>query len=180
MLIAQQQYDSAQADIKQAEASAANARAEELRYLELVKLEEVSHEQYDQRATNARTTDAVVVGRQATARAALKTVGQLAEEAERNQPRQIAVQHASEAERQANAKAEQSQVNQASLNLTYCKIPAPVLGVVGDKTVEVGMEVASGQELFAITRLDDLWMTANFIRNENSQHACRPVREYSR
>jgi membrane fusion protein (multidrug efflux system) len=179
LLAAQHEYESAQADEKQAEATAANARAEEVRYRELVEQEEVSREQYDQRATNARTADATVLARQASARAAQRTVDQRkaavdtarqrAVEAERNQPRQIEVQHASVVGREAQAKAAEAQVNQAKLNLSYCKIFAPYAGIVGDKTVEVGMQVAIGQELFALTDLNDLWVTANFketqIRN---------------
>jgi membrane fusion protein (multidrug efflux system) len=179
LLAAQHEYDSALADEKQAEASAANARAEELRYRELVAQEEVSREQYDQRATNAQTAHAAVLARQASAKAAERTVDQRktavdtarkrADEAARNQPRQIEVQHAGVVGREANAKAAEAQVNQAKLNLSYCKIFAPFAGVVGDKTVEVGMQVAPGQELFALTLLDDLWVTANFketqIRN---------------
>ena len=48
------------------------------------------------------------------------------------------------------------------MNLQYTKVVAPVNGVVSDRTVEVGQNVAPGQELMKIIHLDDVWITANF------------------
>jgi membrane fusion protein, multidrug efflux system len=87
---------------------------------------------------------------------------QRAEEAKANQPRQVAIQQANVANRRAAAEAAREQREQSRLNLSYAKVLAPVNGIIGDKTVEVGMQVAAGQELFAITQLDDIWVTANF------------------
>ena len=53
-------------------------------------------------------------------------------------------------------------LDQAQLNLQYTKIVAPVNGFVSDRTVEVGQNVASGQELMKVINLDDIWITANF------------------
>ena len=39
---------------------------------------------------------------------------------------------------------------------------APVGGLVGKKTVEVGQNVEPGQALMAIVPLEDVWVTANF------------------
>lgn len=55
-----------------------------------------------------------------------------------------------------------AQVHQAALNLSYTKILAPVDGIIGGKTVEIGIQVAAGQEMFAITQTQDIWVTANF------------------
>jgi membrane fusion protein, multidrug efflux system len=87
---------------------------------------------------------------------------QRAEEAKANQPRQVAIQQANVGNRRAAAEAARAQREQSRLNLSYAKVLAPVNGIIGDKTVEVGMQVAAGQELFAITQLDDIWVTANF------------------
>ena len=35
-------------------------------------------------------------------------------------------------------------------------------GVVSDRTVEVGQNVAPGQELMKVINLEDIWITANF------------------
>ena len=50
----------------------------------------------------------------------------------------------------------------AELNLQYTKIYAPVSGVIGRKTVEVGQHIQPGQTLLTIVPLDDIWVTANF------------------
>lgn len=169
---ARQNHASALADLRQAEANAENAAAEERRYRDLAAKQEVSREQYDQRATQARAQQALVASRRAAADAAEKAAEQqeaaLAEardryrEAQANQPRQVAVQHATVASRRAGVEAAKAQLAQARLNLGYCKIVAPVAGIVGDKTVEVGQQIAPGQELLAITGTGDLWVTANF------------------
>ncbi|MGA3186570.1 MAG: HlyD family secretion protein [Bryobacteraceae bacterium] len=169
---AQRTYEAAEADLRQAEADAANAATEERRYRELVDKEEVSREVYDQRATAARAQQAAVSSRRAAADASLKVVDQRkaelnqaherAEEARANQPRQVAIQRANVANRQAGAQAARAQMDQALLNLSYAKVLAPVDGIIGDKTVEVGTQVSIGQELFAITQIDDIWVTANF------------------
>lgn len=60
-------------------------------------------------------------------------------------------------------------VDQAALNLSYCKISAPADGIIGNRTVQVGQQLQPGQEMFAITETSDMWVTANFketqIRN---------------
>jgi membrane fusion protein (multidrug efflux system) len=53
-------------------------------------------------------------------------------------------------------------LDQAELNLRYTKVVAPVNGVVSNRTVEVGQNVAPGQELMKVINLDDIWITANF------------------
>ena len=168
----QQLVASALADLTQAEANAANAKAEEVRYRMLVEKEEVSREQYDQRLADTRAQIAIVAARRASADAANKTVEQRAAtlgqatrraaEARQNSARQVDVQRATGAAREAAARISQAQVDQALLNLAYCKIYAPVGGIIGNKTVEVGAQVSVGQELFDVTPIDDLWVTANY------------------
>jgi membrane fusion protein (multidrug efflux system) len=176
---AQQSLAAATADLQQAEANASNAQREADRYGQLVGKQEVSREQYDQKVTAARAEEAIVASRRANVDATSKTVEQRLAgvdqarqrylEAKSNEPRNVAVQHATVATRLANVEAAQAQVAQATLNLQYCKILAPADGVVGDKTVEVGEHVAPGQEMFAITQTNDIWVTANLketqIRN---------------
>jgi len=53
-------------------------------------------------------------------------------------------------------------VRTAELNLGYTKIYAPVSGVIGRKTVEVGQRIQPGQSLLAIVPVEDIWVTANF------------------
>jgi membrane fusion protein (multidrug efflux system) len=64
--------------------------------------------------------------------------------------------------RQGAAETARAQLAQATLNLTYCKIATPVSGVVSKRIAEVGMHVAPGEQVILVSRLDDLWVTANF------------------
>jgi membrane fusion protein, multidrug efflux system len=172
LVAAQEKYKSALSDLTQAQANEGNAAREEERYRMLVGKEEVSKELYDQRATSAREQEAVVASRQQTAQAAEKAVTsaeaalgqarQQANEAQRNLPRQVAVQRETLSMRNANLQAAQAQLDQAALNLAYTKIYAPADGIIGDKSVQLGTQVAPGQEMMALTQIDDIWVTANF------------------
>ena len=62
----------------------------------------------------------------------------------------------------AEAQRKKADLDQAELNLQYTKIVAPVNGLVSDRTVEVGQNVAPGQELMKVINLDDIWITADF------------------
>ena len=61
----------------------------------------------------------------------------------------------------ATVQQKEAQLEQAQLNLQYTKIIAPIDGVVS-KSVEVGMNVQPGQQLFTIVPLNEVWVTANF------------------
>ena len=171
-----ERYRSALADLEQAKANEANAAREEERYRLLVEKEEVSREQYDQRATDRQVDAAVVASRVEAAAAAEKAVTQAKAQlgqAEANErqakldlPRQIAAQKAQLAQRKASELAAKAQADQSELNLEYTRIYAPEDGVIGDKQVEVGTQLAPGQEMFAITESGDVWITANFKETE--------------
>jgi membrane fusion protein (multidrug efflux system) len=74
----------------------------------------------------------------------------------------VAVQQAQSTSKGADVERAQADVDQALLNLTYCKIAAPVTGIIGKRSVEVGQQIAPGQQLMAITNLEDIWVTANY------------------
>ena len=182
-------YRSALADLRQAEADEANAAREEERYRQLVAKEEVSQELYDQRLTTMRAQQAVVQSRRESAdassravesaEASLRQAQQQAKQAASNLPRQIAIQHSTLAVRQANAQAAQASLNQAELNLEYTRIYAPEDGIIGDKQVQLADQVQAGQEMFALTQTNDIWVTANFKETEVKQmHAGESVTIY--
>ncbi len=174
------------ADLHQAEANQANAAREEERYRLLVEREEVSREQYDQRATDERAQAAVVASRREQAAAAQKQVVQAeaqlgmarqqAVQARQDAPRQVAQQREVLAQRQADELAAKAQADQSELNLEYTRIYAPEDGVIGDKQVQVASQIAPGQELFALTQTNDIWITANFKETEITRmHAGQSV-----
>ncbi|ADW71286.1 HlyD family secretion protein [Granulicella tundricola] len=173
---AEERYRSALADLRQAEAQEGNAIREEERYGMLVVKEEVTREQYDQRATERRTQAEVVASRRNSAEAAHKSVTQAeaqleiakqqARQARQDTPRQIQMQREMLAQRKASELAAKAQSDQSQLNLEYTRIYAPEDGIIGDKQVQVATQVAPGQELFALTQTNDIWITANFKETE--------------
>jgi len=62
---------------------------------------------------------------------------------------------------QAQIAEAEANLEQAQLQLSYTAIQAPVAGVIGNKTVEVGQQVQPGQPLMAVVG-EDLWLAANF------------------
>ncbi|WP_408873518.1 HlyD family secretion protein [Gluconobacter roseus] len=56
----------------------------------------------------------------------------------------------------------QSAEHQAELNLSYCTIPAPVDGVVGERGVRVGAYVHPGTGLLAVVPVRKAYVLANF------------------
>ena len=169
---AEQSYASAVADVREAQANHANDVAEEVRFKVLVDKDEVSREAYEAKVTAAKASEATVQSKQAAADSAQKQINQAhaeldqararAAQATENAPRQIAIQHANVETRRAGAMRDKAALEQAVLNLQYCKIVAPVTGIVGKKSVEPGQRISPGQDLMAVVPLDDIWITANF------------------
>jgi membrane fusion protein (multidrug efflux system) len=62
----------------------------------------------------------------------------------------------------ANVAHARAALETAKLNLSYCKIVAPISGQITHKTVQVGDYVSPGQLLFTIVPLDQVFVTANF------------------
>ncbi len=172
----EERYRAALADLRQAQAQEGNAAREEERYRLLVVKEEVTREQYDQRATDARAQAAVVASRRETAEAANRAVTQAnaqleqarvqAEQARQDTPRQVQMQKEMLAQRKASELVAKAQADQAELNLEYTRLYAPEDGIIGDKQVQVATQVAPGQELFALTQTNEIWITANFKETE--------------
>jgi membrane fusion protein (multidrug efflux system) len=168
---AKQQYAGAKANLAQAEANDVKAQHDLERYRQLVEKQEISQQQYDQAVASAKASAAAVVAASASADAAEAQVTQAQSklaQAQANQryastaPKQVAVIRARAESALAAAQLRKAELDQAELNLQYTKIIAPVNGIVSDRTVEVGQNVQSGQELLKVIPLDDIWVTANF------------------
>lgn len=56
----------------------------------------------------------------------------------------------------------QGDAHQAELNLSYCTIPAPVSGIVGERGVRVGAYVHPGTAILAIVPTDKAYVLADF------------------
>jgi membrane fusion protein (multidrug efflux system) len=167
---AQQQYDAAQAQLAQAQANDVKAQNDLVRYKQLVDKQEVSQQTYDQAVAAAKASTASVASASAAAAAAAQQITQARSklaQAEANfrgsesGPRQVESSRARALSAEATVQAKQASLDQAQLNLQYTKIIAPVDGIV-TKSVEVGMNVQTGQQLLTIIPLNDVWITADF------------------
>jgi membrane fusion protein, multidrug efflux system len=168
---AKQQLAAAKAQVAQAEANNLKAQQDVERYKQLVVKHEISEQQYTDAVADAKATAAAVQAAQATADAAQSQVRSAesrlvqAEASYRNAqtaPRQMQVTRSRAAQAEAAAVQKKADMDQAALNLQYCKIVAPVTGEVSNRTVNVGQNVSPGQELMKVIPLNDLWVTANF------------------
>ena len=63
---------------------------------------------------------------------------------------------------EGTVRGDQARLDQAKLNLSYTRILAPVDGMVGQRTVEVGNIVAPGAQLMVVVPLDHVYINANY------------------
>lgn len=169
---AERDYEGAMAKVSEAEANNAKAQADIERYRPLVDKGEVANEQFDQIVTTAKSLAATLLAGQKSAASALRQIDQRkaqlseaqrqAEEADQNAPREIDIRRQTLMARQAAVQTARAQVDQASLSLSYCRIITPVDGIVAKRTAEAGQYVTAGQQVFLVTQVNDLWVTANF------------------
>jgi membrane fusion protein (multidrug efflux system) len=168
---AKQQFEASKAQLHEAEANDVKAQNDLVRYKQLVEKQEISQQQYDQAIAAARAGTATVEAARASADAAQQEVTQAEGKLVQAQanlsyantaPKQMQVTRARAASALAEAQRKKADLDQAQLNLQYTKIVAPVKGAVSNRTVEVGQNVAPGQELMKVINLDDVWITANF------------------
>jgi len=76
--------------------------------------------------------------------------------------RQLEVLKAQRSAAEAAVKAAEAQLEQARLNLSYTQIPAPIDGMVGERSVQVGNYVGPGTTLMTVVPLDQVYIEANY------------------
>ena len=176
---ARQRVAQSQAQLREAEANNTKAQADLERYRTLVDKDEIPRTQFDQIVANAKAQGAGVDSAQATVAANQAAVesqqrivqqrqAQVADartrlaQSNRTAPQQVAISEANLKARQAQAKVAKAGVDRAMLDLSYTNVLAPVAGVIGKRSAEVGATVQAGQQLFTIAQIGDIWVTANF------------------
>ncbi len=167
----QANLSAAQHKLQQDEAIYARAERDRVRYQALVEKHEISRSDYDARETEATSAAQAV---EADRAAIVSREQRIAETRSLVVQREAQIEAASIAPQQvtdARAKSDsatghleqaRADLHTAQLNLSYTKIYAPVSGVIGRKTVELGHRVQPGQGLLVIVPRDDIWITANF------------------
>jgi len=76
--------------------------------------------------------------------------------------RQLDVLRARRSATEAALKADDAQLAQARLNLSYTQITAPIDGMVGERSVQVGNYVSPGTTLMTVVPLDQVYIEANY------------------
>jgi membrane fusion protein (multidrug efflux system) len=76
--------------------------------------------------------------------------------------RQLDVLKAQRSAAEAAVKADEAQLEQARLNLSYTQIRAPIDGMVGERSVQVGNYVGPGSTLMTVVPLDQVYIEANY------------------
>lgn len=170
---AQRTSEAAQAALRQAEANDLKAQDDVNRYRPLAAKDEVPQQLYTQAADSQKATAAAVEAARASAAGAEQVVEQARAKLAQVQaqlqyaltrPQQISVQRSRARAAQAESERASALFVQAQLNLEYTTIVAPVSGVVGQRSVQPGQNVSTGQQLMTIVPLDsqNIWVTANF------------------
>ena len=80
--------------------------------------------------------------------------------------RQLDVLKAQISATEAAVKADEARLEQARLNLSYTQIRAPIDGMVGERSVQVGNYVSPGTTLMTIVPLDQVYIEANYLEVE--------------
>lgn len=173
LLAAQKEFDAEQASLLQAEANDLKAQDDVNRYKPLAAKDEIPQQQYTQAVDSQKATAAAVDAARASAAGAEQAVTQartrvVQAQAElqyaETKPQQISVQRSRARAAEAETENAAAVLQQAQLNLQYTTIIAPVSGIVGQRSVQPGQNVAPGQQLMTIVPLDsqNIWVTANF------------------
>jgi membrane fusion protein (multidrug efflux system) len=169
---------SAEALVRDAEANVKKTSDDVARYKLLVDKNEIPRQQYDTAVAQAASAEATLDSRKAAVREAEQNIAvaqsaidqasqripqaDASIESAMTAPKQVQVSEARAKSAAAQVALKKALLDQAKLNLSYCTIVAPVNGIVGKKTVELGENISPGEQLMAVVPLDDIWVTANF------------------
>jgi membrane fusion protein, multidrug efflux system len=173
LVAAQRVFEAAQASLRQAEANDLKAQDDVNRYKPLAAKDEIPQQRYTQAVESQKATAAAVEAARASAAAAEQAVTQARAKLAQAQaqlqyaqtrPQQISAQRSRAQAAEAETQRAIAALEQAQLNLQYTTIVAPVSGIVGQRSVQPGQNVAPGQQLMTIVPLDsqNIWVTANF------------------
>ncbi len=184
---ARDRLETARAEVREAQANVKKTNDDVARYRLLVDKNEIPRQLYDTAVAEAAAAQATLDARNAAvgeaeqnivvAQSAVDQAQQRITQADASiesantAPQQVAVSESRARSALAQVAQRKALLDQAQLNLSYCTIVAPVTGIVGKKTVELGQNISPGQQLMAVVPLDDIWVTANFKETQLSHMA---------
>lgn len=149
-----ERLETAQAEVREAQANLKKNNDDVARYKLLVDKNEIPRQQYDTAVAGAAEAQATLDARSAEVREAEQNIvvaqtgvdqarqritqADASIESASTAPQQVAVSESRAKSAQAEVEQKKALLDQAKLNLSYCSIVAPVTGIVGKKTVELG------------------------------------------
>lgn len=176
--VARARLHAAEAALRQATADYNRAAKDLERYRQLVAKDEIPRQQFDAAVAAAAALDAAVDSARAgvaQAKEAVQASGsrvlqakarvaqaESGERAAQTGPQQVQVTRAQAGSAEAAVEQRKAALEQARLNLEYTTVRAPVAGLIGQRSVELGQNVQPGQPLFSIVPVEKIWVTANF------------------
>src|SRR5271166_4827307 len=156
---ARKQVDAAQQQVVEAKANAVKLNKDVERYQQLLGRREISQQQFDAAVAAATAENATVSAREAELLAyqsQVKVAESRIEQANAElknahaTPNVVAATKAKAESADAQTLRYKAALDQAQLNLIYTTIVAPVDGVVGKRSVQVGDNIGVGQDLMAV------------------------------
>jgi membrane fusion protein (multidrug efflux system) len=176
--VARERLNAAEAAFREATANYERAAKDLERYRQLVAKDEIPRQQYDAAVAAATGAKAAVQSAEAgvaqarqsveaaqalvTQARARKTQAEANVAAAGTGPQQVEVTRAEAGSAEASLAQKRAALEQARLNLQYTTVVAPVSGLVGQRSAEIGQNVQPGQPLFSIVPLEQVWVTALF------------------
>jgi membrane fusion protein (multidrug efflux system) len=145
------------------------------RYEHLYRRNAVSEQQRDNAKTSFEKAQAALKAQDAAIeaiKASLKALQQQVDQAKANlkvalsDREQVSIQRYNLVSLMAQQKQAQAELEQARLNLSYCTIKAPIAGHIGQKNVQVGDRIKTGQSIMAVVPLHAVYAEANFKETE--------------
>jgi membrane fusion protein, multidrug efflux system len=109
-------------------------------------------------------TDAQRAAARAAVAAATEAVGRAGAqlEAAQSERHNVEIQRYRLASLKGKRDKSRAELEAARLNLSYCTIPAPIAGVIAQKSVQIGDRTQPGQPLMAVVPLREVYVEANF------------------
>ena len=165
------QKTAAEATVAQTEANYRRAEDDRVRYQALVATHEISRSEYDQREADSKGTGALLAAAQANSAGADQKIEVARQKIKERQsdlrmaetaPESIASARANVLRASGETKKSQAALWNAQLDLGYTNLVAPVSGIVGRKSMEVGQRVAANQLMLTLVPPRDVWAIANF------------------
>jgi len=152
--VARSGASAAEATVAQARANSQRAAADLERISKLAERNIVSQQQLDAARAASQAANAQLLAAQGSAQAARE---------------QITAAQAGLQGADAKVAAARAARDQVALQLSYSRVIAPVAGVVGKRSVEVGQLVQAGQPLMTVVPMEDVWVTANLKETDISR-----------